>query len=220
MTFGNSRRSRRARPSPIIGTASTGRLAVSRHSVAVGAAFAPGIASPAAADGLGGGGQGGVGGQALGGHPAGVADRLGVALAEIHADPGEALAGDLSGQVDWAFQRTEAEYDVRKLGGVRAVINDISIRPQAKVEDVRARIRAAFERSAEIETTRISIDVVDGRDFTFIRCDFETNEDSFFELTNTFASNTKEFTNLLQGLFAVKKAKASCNNLAFTLLVY
>ena len=69
----------------------------------------------------------------------------------------------LSGQVDWAFQRTEAEYDVRKLGGVRAVINDIRIRPQAKVEDVRARIRAAFERSAEIETTRISIDVVDGR---------------------------------------------------------
>lgn len=69
----------------------------------------------------------------------------------------------LSGQVDWAFQRAEAEYDVRKLGGVKAVINDIRIRPQTKVEDVRAKIRAAFERSAEVEATGISIDVVDGK---------------------------------------------------------
>lgn len=69
----------------------------------------------------------------------------------------------LSGEVAWAFQRAEAEYDVRKLGGVKAVINNIDIRPQLRSEDVRAKIRAAFERSAEIEAKGISIEVVDGQ---------------------------------------------------------
>jgi osmotically-inducible protein OsmY len=69
----------------------------------------------------------------------------------------------LSGEVAWAFQRAGAEYDVRKLGGVEAVINDIRLRPQFRSEDVRASIRAAFERSAQIEAKGISIDVTDGQ---------------------------------------------------------
>lgn len=68
----------------------------------------------------------------------------------------------LSGEVDWAYQRAEAEYDVRKLGGVRSVINDIRVRPNIQTEDVYAKIRAAFERSAEIEAGGITVEVMGG----------------------------------------------------------
>jgi osmotically-inducible protein OsmY len=69
----------------------------------------------------------------------------------------------LSGDVDWAYQRAEAEHDVRKLGGVKSVINEIRIRPKTQPEDVRAKIRAAFERSAELEASRITIEISDGK---------------------------------------------------------
>lgn len=69
----------------------------------------------------------------------------------------------LAGTVDWAYQRAEAEYDVRKLGGVKAVINDLRIRPQANVSDVRAMLRGAFERSAELDASRVAVDVANGK---------------------------------------------------------
>ncbi len=69
----------------------------------------------------------------------------------------------LSGEVDWAYQRAEAEYDVRKLGGVKAVINAIGVRPQINVSDVRAQIRAAFERSADLDADGINVSVTDGK---------------------------------------------------------
>lgn len=65
----------------------------------------------------------------------------------------------LSGEVDWAFQRDEAERDVLRLSGVKLVVNDISVRPQARPDDVRAMITAAFERTAEHDAAAITIDV-------------------------------------------------------------
>ena len=69
----------------------------------------------------------------------------------------------LSGEVDWHFQRAEAEYDVHKLSGVRAVINDIIVMPKADAEDVRAKIRAALERNAEVEANHITVNVSGGK---------------------------------------------------------
>ncbi len=69
----------------------------------------------------------------------------------------------LGGQVDWHHQRAEAEYDVRKLNGVVAVINDIIVLPRASAEDVRATIRAALERNAEVEANNIAIGVAGGK---------------------------------------------------------
>jgi len=69
----------------------------------------------------------------------------------------------LSGTVDWAYQSTEAEYDVRKLGGVKAVINEIRVRPQATASDVRAQIRGAFERSAELDASRVAVETAGGK---------------------------------------------------------
>jgi osmotically-inducible protein OsmY len=71
----------------------------------------------------------------------------------------------LSGEVDWHFQRTEAEDDMRKLGGVRGVINQILVKPKVHAEDVQGKIRAALERNAEVEASRISV-VVSGNKVT------------------------------------------------------
>ncbi len=69
----------------------------------------------------------------------------------------------LNGTVDWAFQRAEAEYDVRKLSGVKGVVNLIAIRPRVRAEEVRAKLAAAFERNADLEAGRITVDVADGK---------------------------------------------------------
>ena len=69
----------------------------------------------------------------------------------------------LGGQVDWHHQRAEAETDVRKLNGVVAVINDITLTPRIEAEDVRAKIRAALERNAEVEANNVTISVSGGK---------------------------------------------------------
>jgi osmotically-inducible protein OsmY len=69
----------------------------------------------------------------------------------------------LSGEVDWQFQRAEAEADVRKLGGVRSVINDIAIAQRLRAEDVQAKIRAALERTAEVEASKVTVMVEGGK---------------------------------------------------------
>lgn len=69
----------------------------------------------------------------------------------------------LSGTVEWAFQRAEAEYDIRKLSGVKGVINAIHVRPKVRAADVQAKLSAAFERNADLEAKRISVEVNDGK---------------------------------------------------------
>lgn len=69
----------------------------------------------------------------------------------------------LSGEVDWQFQRAEAEYDVRKLSGVRSVINDVRVAPRLRPGDIRSSIHAALERNAELEASRITVSVSGGK---------------------------------------------------------
>jgi osmotically-inducible protein OsmY len=69
----------------------------------------------------------------------------------------------LSGTVDWHYQRVEAEYDVRKLGGVRAVANGIAVTPKPRTVDVRGKIRAAIERQAGLDADEVTVAVSGGR---------------------------------------------------------
>ena len=69
----------------------------------------------------------------------------------------------LGGEVTWQFQRSAAERDIRKLSGVRAVINHVTVAPQVQAEDVHAKIGAALERNAEIEAKNIGVFVVGGK---------------------------------------------------------
>ena len=48
----------------------------------------------------------------------------------------------LTGAVTWAFQKAAAELAVQQLPGVKSVTNNIIVKPQASVEDVKATDRA------------------------------------------------------------------------------
>ncbi|MBB6303746.1 BON domain-containing protein [Rhizobium leucaenae] len=69
----------------------------------------------------------------------------------------------LSGEVRWHFQRMAAENAVKKLGGVVGVTNLLTIRPAAAASDIKSRIEGALRRYAEVEASRIRVNVVDGR---------------------------------------------------------
>jgi osmotically-inducible protein OsmY len=65
----------------------------------------------------------------------------------------------LSGEVDWAYQRDEAERDVHRLGGVQLIINQIRVRPQTRSVDIKAKIAAAFERTASRDADSVTVDL-------------------------------------------------------------
>jgi osmotically-inducible protein OsmY len=69
----------------------------------------------------------------------------------------------LNGNVDWQFQRNEAEYTVGYLAGVKGLFNHIAVeQPIAVAADVRARIGAALHRSAVVDSARVAVDAHDG----------------------------------------------------------
>ncbi|MDE2317357.1 MAG: BON domain-containing protein [Xanthomonadaceae bacterium] len=65
----------------------------------------------------------------------------------------------LSGSVSWNFQRRAAENEVRKLGGVIGVTNDIRLATEVQVGDLKRRIQDALKRHAEIEAGAVHVDV-------------------------------------------------------------
>jgi osmotically-inducible protein OsmY len=69
----------------------------------------------------------------------------------------------LSGEVDWHYQRDNAEDAVRKLSGIKGVANTIQIKPRANSTNVKQRIEDALKRSAEVEADAINVSVFDGR---------------------------------------------------------
>lgn len=69
----------------------------------------------------------------------------------------------LTGDVDWQYQRKAAEEDVRKLTGVKGVINQIALKPSIDVPDVKHRIESALRRRADVEEQALRITAQDGR---------------------------------------------------------
>ena len=67
----------------------------------------------------------------------------------------------LRGEVEWEFERQEAERAVRRLSGVRGVINAITVRPRvtASPQELQQKIENALVRNAETDAQRIQIDV-------------------------------------------------------------
>jgi osmotically-inducible protein OsmY len=65
----------------------------------------------------------------------------------------------LEGDVDWYFQKEEAEKSVRNLTGVKGVTNLITVHEQPTPDDVKQRIREALERGAEFDADRITVEV-------------------------------------------------------------
>ena len=63
----------------------------------------------------------------------------------------------LSGNLEWYYQRSAAEADLRKLPGVIGLNNDILIKPRVQASNVRDQIKAALKRRAQIEADHITV---------------------------------------------------------------
>jgi osmotically-inducible protein OsmY len=64
----------------------------------------------------------------------------------------------LDGEVEWQFQKKDAERDVRNLWGVKGVTNLIMVKPRLKPADVKEKIEQALIRSAKTDADLITVD--------------------------------------------------------------
>jgi len=68
----------------------------------------------------------------------------------------------LEGQVEWNYQREDAERAVRRVKGVTGVINTILLKPRVEPSEIKRKIEEAFRRSAEIDASRITVETNGG----------------------------------------------------------
>jgi osmotically-inducible protein OsmY len=65
----------------------------------------------------------------------------------------------LKGEVEWQFQKEDAEKDVRRLMGVKGVINSITVKPRLTPSALKEKIEKALVRSVETDAERITVEV-------------------------------------------------------------
>ncbi|MCU1253066.1 MAG: Transport-associated protein [Edaphobacter sp.] len=65
----------------------------------------------------------------------------------------------LKGEVEWQYQKEEAERAVRQLWGVKGVSNLIAVKPSASPTDLKKKIEDALVRSAEVDASNITVEV-------------------------------------------------------------
>ncbi len=69
----------------------------------------------------------------------------------------------LEGEVDWHYQRREAEESARRVAGVKSVINLITVKqPSVSADSIKERIEQAFVRHAELDAENIQVRVENG----------------------------------------------------------
>jgi len=66
----------------------------------------------------------------------------------------------LEGEVEWEYQRVAAKNAIQNFAGVKTVWNFIKLKPNVTATDIKDKIKAAFERSAKIDSGRISVTTV------------------------------------------------------------
>ena len=69
----------------------------------------------------------------------------------------------LKGEVEWQFQRQDAERVVRRLTGVKGVTNLISIKPRLSPTELKRKIEQALVRTAQTDAQKIHVDVQGSR---------------------------------------------------------
>jgi len=57
----------------------------------------------------------------------------------------------LEGSVEWQYERTGAEAAIRRLMGVTAVSNSITVTPSLPAQSIKTRIEASFRRLAQLD---------------------------------------------------------------------
>ncbi len=69
----------------------------------------------------------------------------------------------LKGEVEYAFQKRDAERAVQHLAGVKGVTNLIVVKPQVFPSDLKQQIERALIRNAETDARRITVEVEGSR---------------------------------------------------------
>jgi len=65
----------------------------------------------------------------------------------------------LRGTLDWQFQKEDAEKALRRLPGVKGVLNAITVKPPMTPSDLKKKIEEALVRSAQTDAARITVEV-------------------------------------------------------------
>jgi osmotically-inducible protein OsmY len=65
----------------------------------------------------------------------------------------------LRGEVEWQYQKEDAERVVRRLTGVRGVTNLITVKPRVTSTELKEKIQSALLRSAQTDAQRITVEV-------------------------------------------------------------
>lgn len=65
----------------------------------------------------------------------------------------------LKGEVEWQYQKMDAERVIRRLSGVKGVTNLITVKPRVTSSELKQKIEQALVRSAETDAQRITVEV-------------------------------------------------------------
>jgi osmotically-inducible protein OsmY len=65
----------------------------------------------------------------------------------------------LRGDVEWQYEKQDAERVVRRLSGVRGVTNEIVVIPRVSPSELKEKIERALVRIAELDAQRITVEV-------------------------------------------------------------
>jgi osmotically-inducible protein OsmY len=63
----------------------------------------------------------------------------------------------LEGEVESQHQRSSAEQAVHRLAGLKAIFNQITVKPKVEPAEVKGKIEAAFKRSAILDAQQIKV---------------------------------------------------------------
>lgn len=80
-----------------------------------------------------------------------------VPLARVHLEVKDGVV-TLRGDVDWQYQRLEAEADLHKLDCIRDVRNELTVKPAVKQELVQSKVRDALARLSPLDAENIEIE--------------------------------------------------------------
>jgi osmotically-inducible protein OsmY len=64
----------------------------------------------------------------------------------------------LEGEVEWEYQRAAAKNTIENFAGVTNVWNFIKLKPKIASNDIKEKIKAAFERSAKIDANKVFVE--------------------------------------------------------------
>jgi len=69
----------------------------------------------------------------------------------------------LTGDVDWQYQKSEAEAAVHDLTGVVGIVNAIRVTSPVPAYEVREKIQKALHRNADLDAARITVETSSGK---------------------------------------------------------